>query len=52
MALTGRSGGNLAKLANLEVRIPYQGYADRIQEMHIKVIHILISRIEDNFNKK
>ena len=52
VALTGNSGGKLAKLANVEVRIPYQGYADRIQEMHIKVIHILISRIEDNFNKK
>jgi len=52
VALTGNSGGELAKLANIEVRIPHQGYADRIQEMHIKVIHILISQIEDNFNKK
>ena len=52
VALTGNSGGELAKLANIEVRIPHQGYADRVQEMHIKVIHILISQIEDNFNKK
>ena len=52
VALTGKSGGELAKLANIELRIPHQGYSDRIQEMHIKVIHILISQIEDNFNEK
>ena len=46
VALTGNSGGELAKHANVEVRIPHQGYADRIQEMHIKVIHILIDQIE------
>ena len=49
VALTGKSGGELAELANVEVRIPYQGYADRIQEMHIKVIHILIDQIESQF---
>ena len=49
VALTGNSGGELAKLANVEVRIPFQGYADRIQEMHIKVIHILIDQIECQF---
>ena len=46
VALTGKSGGKLAKLANVEVRIPFLGYADRIQEMHIKVVHILIDQIE------
>ena len=46
VALTGNSGGKLAKLANVEVRVPFLGYADRIQEMHIKVIHILIDHIE------
>ena len=49
VALTGKSGGELAKLAHVEVRIPHQGYADRIQEMHIKVIHILIDQIESQF---
>ena len=49
VALTGNSGGELAKHANVEVRIPHQGYADRIQEMHIKVIHILIDQIESQF---
>ncbi|HAC24963.1 MAG TPA: phosphoheptose isomerase [Cytophagales bacterium] len=46
VALTGNSGGKLAALADVEIRVPYGGYADRIQEVHIKVIHILILLIE------
>lgn len=49
VALTGKTGGRLADLATVEVRVPHQGYADRIQEMHIKVIHILIDQIESQF---
>lgn len=46
IALTGKDGGKLAPLADIEIRVPHFGYADRIQEIHIKVIHILILRIE------
>ena len=46
VALTGKNGGKLAGLADVEVRVAHEGYADRIQEVHIKVIHILIQRIE------
>lgn len=46
IALTGNSGGELAEIADLEIRVPYYGYADRIQEIHIKIIHILILLIE------
>ncbi|MBY0433475.1 MAG: SIS domain-containing protein, partial [Cyclobacteriaceae bacterium] len=46
VALTGNSGGKLAPLADIEIRVPYSGYADRIQEVHIKIIHILILLIE------
>lgn len=46
IALTGKDGGKLSKLADVEVRVAHQGYADRIQEIHIKVIHILILLIE------
>lgn len=46
IALTGNSGGELAEIADLEIRVPHYGYADRIQEIHIKVIHILILLIE------
>jgi len=46
IALTGKSGGKLAELADVEIRVPHLGYADRIQEIHIKIIHILILLIE------
>lgn len=46
VALTGRDGGQLAALANVEIRVAHFGYADRIQEVHIKVIHTLIMLIE------
>jgi D-sedoheptulose 7-phosphate isomerase len=45
--LTGKDGGQLATFDNVfEVRVDHLGYADRIQEIHIKVIHILIQLIE------
>jgi len=46
VALTGKNGGELADLVDVEIRVPHMGYADRIQEIHIKVIHILIQLIE------
>lgn len=46
VALTGNDGGKLASLADVEIRAPHSGYADRIQEIHIKVIHALILLIE------
>jgi D-sedoheptulose 7-phosphate isomerase len=46
VALTGKNGGKLAENCDLEIRVPHFGYADRIQEVHIKIIHILIFLIE------
>jgi D-sedoheptulose 7-phosphate isomerase len=46
IALTGKDGGELASLANVEIRAPHSQYADRAQEIHIKVIHCLILGIE------
>jgi D-sedoheptulose 7-phosphate isomerase len=46
IALTGKDGGKMAGLADLEIRVPHFGFADRIQEVHIKIIHILIYLIE------
>jgi D-sedoheptulose 7-phosphate isomerase len=48
VALTGKNGGKLADMATVEIRVPHQGFADRIQEIHIKVIHSLIDYIERN----
>ncbi|MGB1318573.1 MAG: D-sedoheptulose 7-phosphate isomerase, partial [Flavobacteriales bacterium] len=41
IALTGKDGGELAGLCDVEIRAPQSEYSDRIQEIHIKVIHIL-----------
>lgn len=44
--LSGKDGGKMAGSADVEILVPHFGYADRIQEIHIKVIHILIQQIE------
>lgn len=46
IALTANHGGKLASLADIEIRAPHHGYADRAQEIHIKIIHSLIQLIE------
>jgi len=46
VALTGKDGGKLASQADVEIRAPQSKYADRVQEIHIKVIHALIDFIE------
>lgn len=51
VALTGRDGGQLAALADVEIRVAHFGYADRIQEVHIKVIHTLIMLIEQEVDE-
>src|SRR5688572_3707248 len=46
VSLTGKDGGELAKHSDIEIRVSHFGFADRIQEIHIKVIHILMLLIE------
>jgi D-sedoheptulose 7-phosphate isomerase len=36
----------MAGLVDIEIRAPHSEYADRAQEIHIKVIHSLIDSIE------
>lgn len=48
VGLTGKDGGRMAELCDIEVRAPQSKYADRAQEIHIKVIHCLIDYIERN----
>ncbi|QIQ41282.1 MAG: D-sedoheptulose 7-phosphate isomerase [Buchnera aphidicola (Aphis urticata)] len=52
IVLTGNDGGKIKKLSDIEICVPYYGYSDRIQEMHIKIIHILILIIEKEMNKE
>ncbi len=46
ISLTGNDGGSVGKTSDLEIRVPHHGYSDRIQEIHIKIIHVLIALIE------
>lgn len=46
VALTGKSGSPITELADIAVVTPAGRWADRVQELHIKVIHILIELIE------
>ena len=47
VGLTGKDGGKMKELCTVEVRAPHSDYADRAQEIHIKVIHSLIDYIEN-----
>ena len=46
IGLTGRGGGKLKSMCDVVIDVPWQGFADRVQEMHIKVIHAWIDLIE------
>lgn len=46
IGLTGKDGGRMAAQCDVEIRAPFSKYADRAQELHIKVIHSLIQLIE------
>jgi D-sedoheptulose 7-phosphate isomerase len=46
IGLTGRQGTPLAELADVAIVTPGGKHADRVQELHIKVIHILIEVVE------
>lgn len=51
IGLTGKDGGKLKDICDVEIRVDHHGYADRIQEIHIKVIHCLIMLVEKILNK-
>ena len=46
IGLTGRAATPLAESADIAIVTPAGKYADRVQELHIKVIHILIELVE------
>jgi len=46
VALTGRAGAPLGDAADIVICTLAGRYADRVQELHIKIIHILIGLIE------
>ncbi len=46
IGLTGRDGTQLTELADIAIVTTAGKYADRVQELHIKVIHVLIELVE------
>lgn len=47
IGLTGKTGGKLADICDVEIRVTHNGWSDRIQEIHIKIIHTLIDYVEN-----
>jgi D-sedoheptulose 7-phosphate isomerase len=52
IGLTGKDGGKLKNISDVEIRAPKSDFADRAQEIHIKIIHSLIHFIELNLDLK
>lgn len=48
ISLTGKNAGQLAYHSDICIETPYGNNADRVQELHIKVIHIIIELVERN----
>src|ERR1041384_3264147 len=48
IGLTGKEGGEMKNLCDIEIRAPHSKYSERAQEIHIKVIHCLIQFIEES----
>ncbi len=46
IGLTGKKDCALASVSDILIATPAGSYADRVQELHIKVIHILIESVE------
>ena len=52
VALTGRDETPITELADVAIVTPAGRWADRVQELHIKCIHILIELIERRLDKQ
>ena len=52
IGLTGKGGGEMKNLCDIEIRVSHNGFSDRIQEIHIKIIHSLIDFIEGKMGLK
>jgi D-sedoheptulose 7-phosphate isomerase len=46
IGLTGKDGGKMKDVLDIEIRAPHSEFADRAQEIHIKAIHAMIDGIE------
>ncbi|WP_251623545.1 D-sedoheptulose 7-phosphate isomerase [Odoribacter lunatus] len=52
VGLFGKDGGRMKDKCDVNIIVPWHEYSDRIQEIHIKIIHILIECIENQLFKR
>ena len=50
VGLSRKSENKLSELSDVLISVDHDGYADRIQEMHIMSVHIMIENIEHLLN--
>lgn len=50
VAMTGKAASPVAQLADVAIVTPAGKWADRVQELHIKAIHIMIELVERELN--
>ena len=50
VAMTGKADSPVAQLADVAIVTPAGKWADRVQELHIKAIHIMIELVERELN--
>jgi D-sedoheptulose 7-phosphate isomerase len=50
VGITGKTGGLLAGMVDQEIRVTGRRHSDRIQEVHIKILHILVLLIEQSMD--
>lgn len=50
VGLSGKDGGKMKDLVDIELRAHMSQWADRVQEIHIKIIHSLIDHVESAFD--
>lgn len=51
VSLTGKDGGRLRHSSDICINVAHHGYSDRVQEVHIKIIHSLILYIENHLRR-
>ena len=46
IGMTRKGSNRLSELADVTIAVDHDGFSDRIQEMHILAVHIIIERVE------
>ena len=50
ISMTGKSGSEMEKYSDVCICTPGGNFADRVQELHIKILHIMIELVERHFH--